>query len=58
MGFESVFLHSPNKEFWVCLGDSPPGMLRRSKVAPLSSGQIVPNVTIAKGHSIRPTCET
>ena len=59
----SVFLHSPNKGFWACLGDLPSGMPRRpetpffSKAAPLSSGQIVPRVTIAKGNSINPTCE-
>ena len=65
MGFESVLLHSPNKGFWACLGDLPPGMPRRpeslfffSKAGPLSSGRIVPRVTIAKGNSINPTCET
>ena len=26
---ESVFFHSPNKGFWACLGDLPPGMPRR-----------------------------
>ena len=54
VGFESVFLHSPNKGFWVCLGDSPPGMPRRSKVAPLSSGQIVPRVTTDQQLRVTP----
>ena len=64
MGFESVFFHSPNKGFWACLGDSPPGMPRRpetlffTKAVPLSSGRIVHRVTIAKGNSINPACET
>ena len=44
----SVFLHSPNKMFWACLGDLAPEM-------PLSSGQIVPRVTIAEGSTIHPT---
>ena len=26
---EGVFLRSPDKEFWACLGDLPPNMLRR-----------------------------
>ena len=65
-GFWDCFLHSPNKGFCACLGDLPSGMLRRpetlffcskaDKAAPLSSGW--PRVTIAKGNSIIPTCET
>ena len=64
MGFESVLLHLPSKGFWACLGDLPPGMPRRpeslffSKAVPLSSGRIVHRVTIAKGSSINPTCQT
>ena len=26
---ESIFLRSPDKEFWACPGDSPPDMPRR-----------------------------
>ena len=47
----------PVREFWACLGDSPPRMPRRPeirflclKVAPLSSGRLVPGVTIAEGN--------
>ena len=54
VGVESVLLHSPNKGFWVCPGDSPPGMPRRSKVAPLSSGQIVPRVTTDQQLRVTP----
>ena len=66
---ESVFLRSPEKGFWACLWDLPPEMLRRLetwvslcnlmlkllafRTAPLSSGRIVPRVTITSfKHSI------
>ena len=59
---ESVFLHSPVKGFWgeACLGglDLPPWLVFCAKAAPLSSGQIVPRVTIAQGNYIHPTWET
>ena len=65
VGLESVFLHSPNKGFWAWLGDLPPGMpihpenpLFCSKAAQLSSGRMVSRVTLLKGISIHPTCET
>ena len=29
---ESVFLHSPDKGFWACLGDLPPDMPRRPEI--------------------------
>ena len=54
---ESVFLRSPNKGFWACLGDGWRLGFRCSiycwnsvafRVAPLSSGQIIPIVTIGR----------
>ena len=63
MGFESVFLYSPNKGFGACLGDLPSGMPRRPEPHLFKSGSAIvgsdsPRVTIAKGNSIFPTCET
>ena len=61
---ESVFFCSPDKRFWAYLGDIPPDMPRQPETwislcnlmlklrdickASLSSGQIVPRVTIAR----------
>ena len=64
-GYISTITSVITMVFRACLGDLPSCMPRRSeirffcsKAAPLSSGQIVPNLTIAEGNSILPTCET
>ena len=44
--FESVFLHSPNKGFWACLGDSPPGMPMRPEIT-FSCSKSAPTANIS-----------
>ena len=61
--FISVFLRSPEKGLWACLGDLPPDMPRGCRLgfrcaiyaeirafcaAPLSSGRMVPRVTMGR----------
>ena len=57
---ESVFLHSPDKRFWVCLGDLPPDMPRYTKHSSAILGSETPKVTIhvAEGNSIHLTRES
>ena len=68
---ESVFLRSPDKGFWACLVDLPPDIPRRPetwatvcnlmlafRTAPLSSGRIVPRVTIVRVSPFIPSDRT